>query len=117
MTVKYSWIENDYNDYDRNNVPESTTEELSDGLIYQLILGLGDGLFLELKIECDCNNDLNVIEKLFKNVGNAVLVSPEKEVTENIWLYENGFSVYKQGSEGYLMVRMSDKKLNPTAGV
>jgi len=108
MIAKLCSIEDDYSYYDRKNLPKAEEVEFSlDSTMQMLLLGLGNGLFVELKIETFCEEDYSLVKKMYCNVGNASVIEPDQHVSDKLWLYEDGCEIFKQGSENYLMLKSS----------
>ena len=81
VNIRFCSIENEYDCYDKNKLPEFEELALETEVIMQmLVLGLGNGLFVELKIEVFSLDDYDVVKKLYCNVGNSIKVQPNSEL-------------------------------------
>ncbi|MFT3891751.1 MAG: hypothetical protein QM730_08980 [Anaerolineales bacterium] len=72
-----------------------------------MYLTLANGIILELKVEGDTEDALNVIRGMLRGVGSAKPVSPSETEKEKLWLFEDGFECYQQGSgktPGYIFL-------------
>jgi hypothetical protein len=74
--------------------------------IYKLVVGLGNGIILELRAEADSEEVLEVLRGLFKGVGSCAQVTLTDTQKQRLWYYHEGDECYQQPGKnpGYMMI-------------
>jgi hypothetical protein len=74
--------------------------------IYKLVLGLGNGIILELRAEADSEEALRVLRGLFKGVGSCTPVTLTAGQKQRLWYHHEGDECHQQPGKhpGYMMI-------------
>jgi hypothetical protein len=75
--------------------------------LMQLYMALANGIVVEMKAEGDIEEAIDILRGMLRGAGSAKAITLSDTVKENLWLFEEGFECYQQGSDkhpGYVFI-------------